>query len=136
MSPEITSGVLGLVFAGVATSTGMDVSVWHCAAAGLTGILGGWIFINPETASTRAKLMSMLASAAFASMLGPLAARWLAHENAWVGTANYFVTAAAGLVVGLVSTPTLRLLHNPGPTISFIASFIPFLNWGRRHGKD
>lgn len=136
MSPEVTSGVLGIVFAVVATSTGMDVSVWHCAAAGLTGILGGWIFINPETTSTRAKLMAMLASAAFASMLGPLAARWLAHTNEWVGTANYFVTAAAGLVVGLVCTPSLRLLHNPGPAFAFIVGLIPFLNWGKRHGKD
>lgn len=136
MSPEITSGVLGLVFAVVATSTGLNVSVWHCAAAGLTGILGGWIFINPETASTRAKLMAMLASAAFASLLGPLLARWLAHENAWVGAANYFVTAACGLLVGLFCTPALRFLHNPGPTLTFVAGLIPFLNWGRKHEKD
>lgn len=136
MSPEVSSGVLGLVFAVIATSTGQDVSVWHCAAAGLTGILGGWIFVNPETATVKTKVVAMLAAAAFASLLGPLLARWFSFSFHWAGTANYIVTAAGGLVIGLVCTPMLRFMHNPGPTITFIANFIPFLNWGKRQRKD
>lgn len=138
MSPEPPlAGVLGLVFAVVATSTGQDVSVWHCAAAGFTGILGGWIFVNPETATAGSKVLSMLTAAAFSSMLGPLLAFWLADSFAWVGAANYFVSAACGLVVGLICTPVLRLLHNPGPAIAVIVGLLPsWWNAGKRHGKD
>lgn len=135
MHYEPAAGMLGLFFAMIAASSGLDVTAWHCAAAGLTGIFGGWIFINPDNATNRQKFVSIAASAAFASLLGPLLARWVAHENEWVGTANYFVTAAAGLVVGLFSTPCLRLLYNPGPFVEVVKGFLPFW-WGKKHGKD
>lgn len=136
MGPEPMAGLLGLFFAMIAVSTGQDVTAWHCAAAGFTGILGGWIFVNPETATGRSKLLSMMAAAAFSSMLGPLLAFYFAHTFTWVGVANYFVTAACGLVVGLICTPILRLLHNPGPAVAIVVSLLPSWWNGKKHGKD
>jgi len=118
--------VLSFVAAGVAMAAGDDITVWHCAVAGLGGIGGAFAFINPEKSTGVEKFIAMLVAAAMASLLGPLLARWVGHEQPWVGHVNYYVTAAGGWVVGLISTPLLRLLHNPGPMFSFLIGLIPF----------
>lgn len=120
MSYEVLAGVMSLVFAVVATAQGQNVSIWHAAAAGMAGIFGAWVFINPETSTTRTRIVALLTGAGLASLFGPLLARAGGFYYPWVGDVNYFVTAAAGLFVGLVCTPILRVLHNPGPAISLL----------------
>lgn len=134
MTYEAAAGVMAIAFAITANAIGQDVAVWHAAVAGLAGITGAWIFINPETMSAKGKIIAVLTGTALASLFGPILARYFALTFQWVGVADYFVSAAAGMFVGLVCTPVLRLLHNPAPALTVLASLIPW--WGKRHGKD
>jgi len=124
---EVTAGAAAFVMAAVATASGEDVTAWHCAAAGMAGIFGAYAFINPEKSTPTQKIISILVGAGMASLLGPLVAHWAADRWTWVGAVNYYVTAAGGMLVGLASTPLLRMINNPGPVFVFMLSLVPGL---------
>jgi len=120
VSYEMMAGVGAIVLAAAATATGQDVAVWYAAAAGLAGIFGAYAFVNPDKTSGAQKVVTVLIGSGMASLLGPVVARWAAYQWPWVGSVDYFVTAAAGALVGLLCTPVLRFVHNPGPLLGFL----------------
>jgi MFS family permease len=125
VSYEVMAGVGAVLVAAVATATGADITVWHCVAGGMAGVFGAYAFINPEKSTPSQKIIAILIGAGMASLLGPLLAQWAGHSWPWIGAVNYYVSAAAGLLVGLFTTPLLRTINNPGPVIVFVLTLLP-----------
>lgn len=124
LTNEATAGVIALIMMMGATASGHDVPAWHAASSGLMGIVGAWIFINPDTSSSRVKLVAVASGAALGSLFGPLLAGALAYYFSWIGYLDYYLSGACGLAVGLLCTPFLNFLRKPDTVIVFIINFL------------
>lgn len=128
---EPLSGLMSLLFAVVATATGRDIGIWSCAAAGMAGIFGSWCFTHSAGITGKGpQFWAILTGTGLASLFGPILANASGYYWPWLGSTNYFIDVAAGLAVGLVTTPVLGLLRNPLAIGAFLASLLPWTKKG------
>lgn len=126
---EVIAGGLSLVLAGV-SSTGFiprETQILDAVICGMAGFFGAYAFLDSKINSSRAKIIAILIGGGFASIFGPLAANALGYYFPWVGTVTYFVEAAVGAMIGLLCTPMLGMLRDPGTAVSFLLSHLPFM---------
>ena len=124
---EQISGIVSLFLAVVASSTAVhSIILWDAVIAGTAGFFGAFSFLNSMKLSEN-KIVAVCISGGLASIFGPIVANFLSFQFPWVGDVSYFLDAAAGCLLGLLSTPLLAILRDPSPALTFLATFIPFL---------
>jgi hypothetical protein len=128
---EVVAGAVSLFMAVTANVSGAQVFIWDAVVAGSAGFFGAYAFAH-GLESERKKHVLVLVGGGLASLFGPLVAEAGAYYLSWVPARDYIVDAASGGLVGLVSTPVLRLMRNPLPMITALMTLLPVLSWGRK----
>lgn len=135
VAPEALAGLCGLLLAvfGQMTPGGYDVFLADSVISGMVGIFGAFALANPVgLARDLHKIISILVGAGFASILGPLLAAWGEFRFEWLRPFGYLNDAAAGLIIGLITSPCLAFLRNPLPAVTAAMALLPVLSFGKK----
>lgn len=131
---EMLAGGVSLLVAAVAQGVGdYDISIYRSVTAGLAGICGAYIFLRKVGFTLdRQRLVAIAIGGALGSLFGPIFANWAFFQLEFIPGGNYFIDGAAGMVIGLASTPALAALRDPGPAMAFLVTLLP---WFRKSDK-
>jgi hypothetical protein len=110
----------------------LPITSWRVLIAAGAGMTGTFIFLNTVgLVLDRHKIIAILSGAFLAAMFGPVLANFLLFRFSWLSW-TYYLDGASGALCGLVTTPALAVLRNPGPVLEWITDNIPLIHFFKK----